>query len=129
VLANTISQARRTLEICVFSITDDDIKRSILKAKSNGARVRIISDDQQAEGLGADVFELRDEHGIPVKLDNSPSHMHNKFCVVDGNIVITGSYNWSKNARKNNRENIVITNSKETIDGFSREFEKLWSTF
>ncbi|OMH85250.1 Mitochondrial cardiolipin hydrolase [Zancudomyces culisetae] len=128
-LISLLKNARRTLDICVFSITDDDIKYAIIDAKNRGVAIRIISDDDQAKGLGADVFELRDEHGIPVRLDNRSSYMHNKFCVADRNLVLSGSYNWTKNARKNNQENFIITNSRPAVDSFSREFEKLWTLF
>ncbi|OMJ24497.1 Mitochondrial cardiolipin hydrolase [Smittium culicis] len=128
-LVNAINEAESTLDICVFSITDNDITNVIIQKKNRGVHVRIISDDDQAKGLGSDIYRFRDEHQIEVRLDNMSSYMHNKFCVIDRKKVITGSYNWSKNARKNNQENIIITNSAEAINGFSSEFDKLWDQF
>ncbi|OLY82159.1 Mitochondrial cardiolipin hydrolase [Smittium mucronatum] len=128
-LRNALLDAKSTLDICVFSITDNDIRDAIIKKHQSNVRVRIISDDDQAKTLGSDVLDLRDQYNIPVRFDNMASYMHNKFAVVDSARVITGSYNWSKNARKNNQENIIITNSSEAVNGFSAEFEKLWSQF
>ncbi|MEI6879931.1 MAG: phospholipase D-like domain-containing protein [Bacteroidota bacterium] len=51
--------------------------------------------------------------------------MHNKFCVIDYNTVITGSYNWSYKA-ESNFENIII-NSNDTIlaEQFIAEFNQI----
>jgi len=129
VLKQTIESAQSSLEICVFSITDNDLANAIIAVKKRGARVRIISDDQQAESRGSDVHRLGRDYGVPYVLDNNPSYMHNKFAVVDGKVVITGSYNWSKGARFDNRENILITNSPECLQMYHQEFEKLWSLY
>ena len=95
-LISTLRSSQRTLDICVFSITDDDITNTIIQAHRKGIKVRIISDDDQAGSKGSDVFRLRDREGVPVRVDNSPSHMHNKFAIVDGMILINGSYNWTR---------------------------------
>ena len=54
--------------------------------------------------------------------------MHNKFCVIDNQIVISGSYNWTDNAELKNAENINITeNDNELATNYSLEFKKLWN--
>ena len=35
--------------------------------------------------------------------------MHEKFCVIDNQIVISGSYNWTDNAELRNAEHILQT--------------------
>lgn len=52
--------------------------------------------------------------------------MHNKIGIFDKNYVITGSYNWSKNAEKFNYENALFTDEKEVIEKYIKEFEKIW---
>jgi phosphatidylserine/phosphatidylglycerophosphate/cardiolipin synthase-like enzyme len=48
--------------------------------------------------------------------------MHNKFCVIDYNTVITGSYNWSYKA-ENNFENIIVNyNDTGLAEQFVNEF-------
>jgi len=126
---SAINSARSTLDICVFSITDDDTADALIAAKKRGVRVRIITDDQQAAIKGADARRLQQDYGIPYKTDHSSGYMHNKFAVIDHKILISGSFNWSKGARFKNRENIIITNIKGCIDDFDKEFENLWSIF
>lgn len=58
-----------------------------------------------------------------------PAHMHHKFVVIDDALVINGSYNWTKGARYDNREDLTLTNSPQAVQGFKDEFEKLWREF
>ena len=95
-LRDLLAFAQQTLDVCVFTITDNDIAASLIQAKKRGVRVRIVSDDEQAKSLGSDVLRLKNDHRVEVYLDNRPSHMHHKFAVVDGKVVVNGSFNWTK---------------------------------
>ena len=54
--------------------------------------------------------------------------MHHKFAVADSNQVLTGSYNWTRSAARENEENIVVTNAPELVSAFTRQFEQLWKS-
>ncbi|KAL1923546.1 uncharacterized protein VTP21DRAFT_8526 [Calcarisporiella thermophila] len=128
-LTEFIDSAQQTLDCCVFTITDDTVSNALIRAKQRGVTVRIISDDEQAQARGSDVFRLKEENGIPYKLDNSPAHMHHKFAVADRKRLLTGSYNWTKGARFDNRENFLVTNHQALVQEFSTEFDRLWNEF
>jgi phosphatidylserine/phosphatidylglycerophosphate/cardiolipin synthase-like enzyme len=53
--------------------------------------------------------------------------MHHKFMVIDGEIVVTGSYNWSAAAEERNDENLVVIRDRGVAGAFEREFERIWS--
>lgn len=61
---------------------------------------------------------------VPVKMPNKKNKMHNKFCVIDRRIVISGSYNWSRNAN-DNFENVIVTDEKIVVAKFLNEFYEL----
>ena len=63
---------------------------------------------------------------MEVKLDSNPALMHNKVAIIDGWIVITGSYNWSLNAEEKNNENMIIIKSVELAKIYEKEFQKIW---
>ncbi|KAF9173121.1 hypothetical protein BGX21_003714 [Mortierella sp. AD011] len=128
-LINTLDNAKSSLDICVYSITDDHLAKAIIRAHERGVRVRIISDDEKADDLGSDAKRLAEHDQIPVRLDGSPSYMHHKYAVVDDELVMFGSYNWTKGARFHNREDLTLTNSHSAVQSFKREFEKLWHEF
>ncbi|KAL0089251.1 hypothetical protein J3Q64DRAFT_1727759 [Phycomyces blakesleeanus] len=126
---SVINSARDCIDICVFSLTDDDVADALIAAKKRKVNIRIITDNQQAAGKGADAERLQRDHGIPYKTDNTTGYMHNKFAIVDHSTLINGSFNWSKGARFKNRENIMITNIPYCIQEFQRQFESLWEEF
>ncbi len=127
-LLKTLSKTEKTLDICVFTITDNRITDTILSLKDRGVSVRIITDDEKSDDTGSDIQKLK-EAGIPVRFDNSPSHMHHKFAIIDGEILINGSFNWTRSASRANQENLIITDQKKLVEPFQREFQKLWEKF
>ncbi|KAI8142901.1 hypothetical protein BJV82DRAFT_612671 [Fennellomyces sp. T-0311] len=126
---SVLNSAKSTIDVCVFAMTDDDVADALIDAKKRNVKIRIITDNQQAAGKGADAARLQADHGIPYKTDNTTGYMHNKFAIVDSATLINGSFNWSKGARFKNRENIIITNIPECIKEFQKQFEKLWAEF
>jgi phosphatidylserine/phosphatidylglycerophosphate/cardiolipin synthase-like enzyme len=53
--------------------------------------------------------------------------MHHKFMIIDGKIVVTGSYNWSYSAEEKNDENLVVILSPNTAKLYETEFNRIWS--
>ncbi|KAI7861383.1 hypothetical protein BDF14DRAFT_1870329 [Spinellus fusiger] len=125
---STINSAKQSIDICIFSLTDDDIADVLIAAKKRKVNIRIITDNQQSSLKEADAKRLQSDHGIPYKTENSSGYMHNKFAVVDHSTLINGSFNWSKGARFKNRENIVITNIPQCIKEFEGQYEALWKS-
>jgi phosphatidylserine/phosphatidylglycerophosphate/cardiolipin synthase-like enzyme len=127
---------RHNADVCVFTITDDRISRSILDAHRRGVKLRIISDDDKWHDLGSDIQQFR-EAGIAVKVDDIHSqrdphlkgHMHHKFAIFDGERLIHGSYNWTRSAANVNYENLVDTGDPDLIAAFAEEFKRLWNRF
>lgn len=97
-----ISMAKRTLLICIFTLTNDDLAKAVLDRHKNGVEVRVITDDECATAKGSDIQRLADA-GIKVRTDDAPNyHMHDKFMVVDKAFVMTGSFNWTYQAGSHN---------------------------
>ena len=122
-ILSEISKSEETLDICVFTISDNQIKDAIIAVHHKGIQVRIISDNFKMYDEGSDISELASE-GIEVKVDVSEHHMHHKFMVVDAKRVLTGSYNWSRTAELQNAENILVVHDISISGKFLVEFEK-----
>ncbi|MEZ5966167.1 MAG: phospholipase D-like domain-containing protein [Planctomycetota bacterium] len=120
-----IDGARHTIDVCVFTITDDRIARVLLEAHARRVRVRVLTDDEKAGDLGSDIPRLS-QAGIPVAIDRSPKHMHHKFALFDRRLVLTGSYNWTRAAADENEENFVVSGEPRLLQAFAGEFERLW---
>ena len=71
-LLQHLSNARKTLDICVFSITSEKIANCVLKCHRKGVKIRIIADM-----AGADICNLS-KNNVPVKLYSNLGHIHDK---------------------------------------------------
>ena len=53
--------------------------------------------------------------------------MHNKFIVIDGEKVMTGSYNYSINADERNDENLILILDEVLASEYTAEFNEIWN--
>ena len=94
---------------------------------NQGVKVKlIINNDTMNIRPGGVPFQHIIDAGGTFHFALSKSLMHHKFCLIDSNIVITGSYNWTYAARKN-RENIIITDQADVVHAYKVEFQDLLS--
>jgi mitochondrial cardiolipin hydrolase len=121
------ANARRSADVCVFTITDDRVTQAILQAHSRGVRVRVVTDNDKATDLGSDIDRLA-AGGVPVRIDRTDAHMHHKFALFDDALLANGSYNWTRSAAVCNSENLIVTADPALLAAFRREFERLWQT-
>lgn len=128
VITQLVNRARTSLDICVFTITDNRVSDAILDAKSSGVDIRVLTDNDKSNDLGSDVDELR-KAGIDVRMDTSPHHMHHKFAIFDRKLLLNGSYNWTRSASERNQENIVLNSDPDLVRSFQRQFDDLWERF
>jgi len=119
--------ARRGIDACVYTITDNRIREALMAAHDRGVAVRIITDDEKIHDLGSDILALRD-HGIPVAVDDSPDFMHHKFAVFDREQLLNGSFNWTRGASERNHENVIVTDDARLVARFVDTFEELWGS-
>jgi len=127
IFLNFLLSGQHTLDICVFTITDNKIANGILSEFRDGVHVRIITDNDKANDRGSDIYKMV-KAGIPTKVDRTDVHMHHKFAIVDGALVINGSFNWTKSAQTRNFENVVISNNSKMVNRFQKHFDHLWNS-
>lgn len=127
-LLNHIASARQSLDICIFTLTCNEIAEQVATAAKRGVRVRIITDDDQMRTTGSDIMELR-QSGIPVRHDANVAHMHHKFAVIDHRLLLNGSFNWTRQAVLQNQENVMVTDNPQMVQQFAERFDKLWTQY
>ena len=122
-----IQEANNSIYIAVAWFTNKSIFEQLIKKAKNGCQIQIIiSNDLINENSSIDFNKLEKHNGKVYKIGNGDTElMHNKFCIIDFNTVITGSYNWSYKA-ENNFENIVInSNDTSLAEQFVTEFNQI----
>ncbi len=127
-IVRLLKQARKEIEICVFTISDNQITKAILEAHQRGVKITIISDNDKSNDRGSDI-DLLSNRGVNVLLDDSPYHMHHKFALFDKKILLNGSFNWTRSASEVNEENILVTMEYKLVIAFSEKFELLKKQF
>ncbi|MFP4107306.1 MAG: phospholipase D-like domain-containing protein [Phycisphaerae bacterium] len=128
VIAQLFRRARRSVDVCVFTITDNSISRAITDAHRRGVSIRIISDDMKSLDLGSDIEQFTND-GLDVVTDSDRAHMHHKFAIFDGGTLLTGSYNWTRGAAEYNRENFIVSDEPRLVKAYQAEFDSLWQEF
>ncbi|XP_020287748.1 mitochondrial cardiolipin hydrolase [Pseudomyrmex gracilis] len=123
-----LDSAQSTLDICMYFFTTSKLAEAVVRAKHRGVVVRIISDHSFLSHSGAQIMYFIKE-GIRPMLKNLNVLMHHKFVIIDNEILINGSINWTNTAFFGNFENMIITNEPLILNPFVKEFEKLWTTF
>ncbi len=127
-IVSCIRNAKHSIKICVFTISENVISEEIIAAMKKGVAVTIITDNDKINDKGSDIRWLSDE-GIRIRIDEASSHMHHKFCIVDKKTLLTGSYNWTKSAADRNQENLLVTEDPKMVKAYLNEYQKLWDRF
>lgn len=129
ILYKNIGEAKQSINIAIAWFTQRELFYAILNALDRGVSVSIILIDDiiNRNEYGLD-FSLFIKKGGKLCFANSrKSLMHNKFCIFDNIISITGSYNWTYSAETRNYENIVLTDDRHVTSSFYEQFLLLWS--
>ncbi|WNF45729.1 phospholipase D-like domain-containing protein [Pseudomonas sp. SG20056] len=121
-------QARKSVDICVYTISDDRLSEEIIACHRRGIAVRVISDNEKQFDEGSDIQHLIAQ-GVPLRIDDSPYHMHHKFALFDANLLLNGSFNWTRSASTSNEENLLVTDHALLVASYRGEFDKLWARF
>jgi len=123
IIMNLLKDAHSSIHFMAFSFTSDKIGDAMVDMYIKGIKVTGVF-EKIGSGTKYSEFAKMKAAGIPVYLDKNPHMMHHKVIIIDGRIVIIGSFNFSKNANDNNDENILIiyneTIAREYIDELLR---------
>ncbi|PIV67395.1 MAG: molecular chaperone DnaJ [Nitrospirae bacterium CG_4_10_14_3_um_filter_44_29] len=122
-----LRKARTSILVAVAWFTDKELYEVLCLKASDGVKVEVlITNDRINKGeYGLDFDLLKSKNGSVKFIGNRKnidSLMHNKFCVIDSETILTGSYNWSKQAQKNYENITVIRGNKELASQFIQEF-------
>ena len=120
--------ANQSIDFLAYSFTSDAFARTMLERAGAGVRVRGVFDQSQVESNTGGEYENLLRSGLPVRLDGIPGLLHDKVIIIDGQTVITGSYNFSRNAEERNDENLVINHDPRIAALYLAEFERIYAT-
>ncbi|CAG5085405.1 Oidioi.mRNA.OKI2018_I69.PAR.g10885.t1.cds [Oikopleura dioica] len=124
-LVRTIQNAKRTIDLALFEITSEELTQAILDKLKEGVRVRLIIDSEYMMTTGSKLGKITSA-GCEFIHDHTHGLFHHKFAIIDSQLVISGSMNWTRQAAIGNYENVLLIKDKNTASEFETEYEKMW---
>ncbi|MDY0018795.1 MAG: phospholipase D-like domain-containing protein, partial [Anaerolineae bacterium] len=122
-LIEAISQAEEQIDVAVYRLELEDVAEALVAAQSRGVRVRMVT---EADYMDEAAVARLQEANISVISDSDDPFMHNKFVVIDGLQVWTGSWNWAYSETYRNDNNVVILTSSRLAQNYTVEFEEMF---
>ena len=120
-----IDAARSEADVAMFTFTSKNIMEALKRASARGVNVKLMLFIGQKFPFFQEAktgrMELRFKEGRLEK-----GQMHNKFAVLDGKLLINGSFNWTVTAETSNTENTIFTTAPEYVSPYKAEFDKLF---
>ncbi|MBS9525850.1 hypothetical protein KI659_17650 [Litoribacter alkaliphilus] len=124
-ILDELAKATNYIYVATAWFTDPSLLGALEEKAREGVKVEVIFSDNSANEK-LDFSGLKNLGGIVMKIKKSGfGIMHQKFCVIDGRIAISGTYNWSVNAKNNNDESIFISTLHEIIGKYVEHFNKI----
>lgn len=114
-IVDQISKAKSEILVQAYSFTSTPIAKAMVDAHKRGIKVEAILDKSQRKEKFTSATFLANSR-IPTYIDASHAIAHNKVMILDKEIVITGSFNFTKAAQEKNAENLLIIKSKDLAD-------------
>lgn len=125
-LVPIVQTAEQSIRVMAFSFTHDDLGAAVLGQARDGVDVRAIFEKRGSETEYSELPRLYCA-GIPVRQDGNNGSFHHKVLIIDDEILVTGSLNFSNNANESNDENVIIIQNPELAAAYTREFDRRWA--
>jgi phosphatidylserine/phosphatidylglycerophosphate/cardiolipin synthase-like enzyme len=114
--------AKESVLVQAYSFTSAPIAKALVAAHKRGVRVEVILDESQQTEKYSDVDFLHNM-GIPTRIDAKHAIAHNKIIIIDGQVVITGSFNFTKAAEEHNAENLLVIHDKALAETYNANWQ------
>lgn len=121
--------AKQGIKVAVAWFTDKNLFDTLIAKAKDGVIVDLLVANHEVNRNCEIDFYALEQYNCTFSFIGNDSNiepfMHHKFCIIDNETVIYGSYNWTNKAASN-FENITITKGDyRLIIDFISEFEKL----
>lgn len=123
IVAASIDGAQKTLDVVTFEFDSQRLAAALIAAHNRGVRVRFVMD---GENTDTDAYRRIEFAGIPTVTDSRNAFTHSKFIVIDGQRVWTGSWNLKDSDTYRNDNNLILIESPELAENYTREFEEMF---
>jgi len=124
-LIKQIDGAKKSIKVMAYGFTATNLAEALVRAKRRGVDVGLVQDEKSAQN-NRETLPILLAAGIEVRSDGKHAIQHNKVMLIDDDIVITGSYNFTKSAERRNAENIMIVRSSYAARRYADNWKIHW---
>jgi phosphatidylserine/phosphatidylglycerophosphate/cardiolipin synthase-like enzyme len=124
---NILTEAEKSIYFLAYSFTSDDLGQIIRTQAENGLDVAGVMDEEQVKSNIGTEYDPFKQAGLKIFVDNNEGLMHHKTIIIDDQIVITGSYNFTNSAETRNDENLVVLYNPVIANFYMEEFSRIYN--
>jgi phosphatidylserine/phosphatidylglycerophosphate/cardiolipin synthase-like enzyme len=124
-LIKQIDGAKKSIKVMAYGFTAKNLAEALVRAKRRGVEVSLIQDEKSSQN-NRETLPILLAGGVEVRSDGKHAIQHNKVMLIDDDIVITGSYNFTNSAEKRNAENIMIVRSNYAAKRYADNWKSHW---
>jgi phosphatidylserine/phosphatidylglycerophosphate/cardiolipin synthase-like enzyme len=127
-VAHELDKAEKTLDICVMELQDFTVSDAVIAAHKRGVAVRLILDDGYADPAEEKAVDYMKKAGIEIRNDeNGAALMHSKFSLIDDDVLLVSSANYSTFDSESNANNLLVLRSPALVQAFRTRFDSMWN--
>lgn len=126
-IINELIHARKSVKIAVAWLNFENYYNRFTNLISKGIKIEIIVNKDFKNDRYLQLIDDLISKGVFIKMlkmSTKYQYMHHKFCIIDKERALIGSYNWTTNANKN-FENLIITDGNLIVSKLLEEFKYL----
>jgi phosphatidylserine/phosphatidylglycerophosphate/cardiolipin synthase-like enzyme len=128
-LLDRLNAATTSIDAALYDFDRPSLRDALVAAAARGVAVRMVTDDEERTPSSASqpFYAAIAAAGIPVVDDADATRlMHDKYAVIDGRTVWTGSTNWSDNDLTHNHNNALVFDSPEVAAVYAHDFDQMF---
>ena len=122
-LLEALAGARERIRFMAFSFTLDEMGAALLRRAAAGVQVQGIFERVGSESVWSELGPLYCA-GLEVRQDGNPHLLHHKVFIIDDDVVITGSANFSASGTESNDENLIVIEDPALAAAYTAEFHR-----
>lgn len=114
--------AKKSIHFMVYTYTDEGLAGAMIDQAHAGLDVQGVIESRSADQGALPLFVCAN---LPVRADGNRYNMHHKVIIIDGETVVTGSFNFTRAADTSNDDNVLILHSPAVAALYEQEFQKI----
>lgn len=127
VFVEMVENAESSISFMAFSFTSDQIGEAVRRRAEEGVLVSGVMEDEQVNSNTGTEFDPFLQARLDVRRDGNEGQMHHKVMIIDRQIVIFGSYNFTNSAETRNDETLLVIYNQDIAAQFLEEFGRVYA--